>query len=56
MPFAEFREKMPDRLPPEIAELVASGQGVKATMQLAKSTGISAAFAQVVVKFFEIRP
>jgi hypothetical protein len=37
MPYAEFRETMPDGLPPEIAELVASGQGVKAAMQLAKA-------------------
>jgi hypothetical protein len=55
VPYAEFRRTMPDGLPPEIAELVAAGQGAKAVMQLARSAGISAPVAQVVVKFFELR-
>ncbi len=55
MPYEEFRKRMPDGLPPEIAELAAAGQGAKAVMQLAKSAGISAPFAQVVLKFFEFR-
>ncbi len=55
MPYAEFREKMPDGLPPEIAELAAAGQGAKAMMQLAKGAGLSAPSAQVILKFFELR-
>jgi len=55
MPYAEFMETMPDGLPPEVAALAAAGKGGKAVMQLAKITGISAPFAQVVLKFFECR-
>jgi hypothetical protein len=52
MPYAEFIERMPNGLPPELA---AAETGAKAAMQLAKTAGISAPFAQVVLKFFELR-
>ena len=55
IPYAEFIRTMPDGLPPQVAELAAAGQGPKATLQLAKSTGISMPSAQVVLKFFEFR-
>jgi hypothetical protein len=38
-----------------VAELAAAGQGAKAVLQLAKTTGISMPSAQVVLKFFEFR-
>ncbi len=52
MTYAEFMKTMPDGVPPELA---AAGTGPQAAMQLARTAGISAAFAQVVLKFFEIR-
>jgi hypothetical protein len=55
MPYAEFMARMPDGLPPEVADLATAGNGAKSMMQLAKSAGISAPFAQVVLKFFEFR-
>ncbi len=55
MPYAEFVRTLPGGLPPEVAELADAGQGVKATMQLSKLTGLSPAFAQVVLKFRELR-
>jgi hypothetical protein len=55
MPYAEFMERLPGGMPPEVAELAAAGNAAKAAMQLAKTTGISAPSAQVVVKFFEFR-
>ena len=55
MPYAEFIRATPDGLPPQVAELAGAGQGLKAVTQLTKMTGISVPFAQVVVKFFELR-
>jgi hypothetical protein len=55
MPYAEFVRTLPDGLPPEVADLADAGQRVKATMQLSKLTGLSPAFAQVVVKFVELQ-
>jgi hypothetical protein len=55
MPYAEFVRTLPDGLPPEVVELADAGQRVKATMQLSKLTGISPAFAQVVLRFRELR-
>jgi len=55
LPYAEFVARMPDGLPPEVAELATAGKAAQATMQLVKSAGISAPSAQVVLRFFEVR-
>jgi hypothetical protein len=53
--YAELLRKMPNGLPPEVAQLVAAGKNKIAMMQLVRSIEISLPAAQVVMRFFDLR-